>query len=67
MSPGKTYILVDTEHFKVDWLGPLGIVKDVIRRNVESPWFLVLSISLVTFGNHLMRYSPHPQADHTPH
>jgi len=40
-----TYILVDTEHFKVDRLGPLGIIKDIIRRNIETPWFLMLPIS----------------------
>jgi len=37
-----THILVDTEHFKVYRLGPLVIVEDIIRRDIESPWLLML-------------------------
>jgi hypothetical protein len=50
-----THILVDAEHLKVDRLGPFGIIKDIVCRDVKSSWFLVLWVSLVatpTQGTH---------------
>jgi len=62
-----THILVDTEHFKVYRLGPLVVVEDVIRRNIEPPWLLVLWLSTDSLNLESKWDLLHLQADHIPH